>query len=725
MNRTRLFVAFGLALVALAVMPRTIVAVAGTEPSNMTQTTVAHVMKGVPPNTDPFLWLEQVKSPRALAWVNAQDAKTVAVLEHDPRFKVFSAEALRIDESKTRIPYPITIAGSIYNFWQDRTHVRGILRRTSSQSYASTSPVWTTVLDLDAVAKAEHANWVWEGITCALPREQRCLVFLSDGGEDAVTIREFDLGSDRFFGGFMFSRQKQYPAWEDENTLLISRAWTQREVTPSGYPYDVRELRRGQPLDRAKEIYRGSPSDIDVNPDVYHDGAGHKLTLIERDVASFKSEFYLVGAHALPQLDLPQKVNIVGLVAGRLLVSLNENWTAGGRAFPSGSLISVDLTNVMSEPAHLRPTLVYAPGPRESVYGSLITKDHAIMVVYHNVRGVAYNLTPGAADSWTKVKLSLPDNLSVDLDDSNLRNNSVFLDVNGFLTPTTLFLDDAATNTLSAIKSQPAQFDPSRDIVEQDEATSKDGTKIPYFVVRPGRMIFNGANPTVLYGYGGFQISLTPYYDPNVGKLWLERGGVFVVANIRGGGEFGPAWHEAGLKTHRQRIYDDFYAVARDLVARKVTSPRYLGIQGASNGGLLMGVEFTQHPEMWNAVDIGLPLLDMLRYEQINAGASWSGEYGSISNPTEKAFLASISPYQNIKPGLAYPEPFIWTTYKDDRVGPQHARKFAAKLNAMGVKYLFYEVIEGGHAFGANLPEDAHTTALEWTYFARKLMTDP
>jgi prolyl oligopeptidase len=281
---------------------------------------------------------------------------------------------------------------------------------------------------------------------------------------------------------------------------------------------------------------------------------------------------------------------------------------------------------------------------------------------------------------------------------------------------------DTATGKVAVVKSLPAMFDASNDVIEQHEATSKDGTKIPYFIVHPKNMQLDGTNPTVLYAYGGFQVSETPFYSGIIGKLWLERGGTFVLANIRGGGEFGPAWHDAGLKTNRQRVYDDFYAVAQDLVARKVTSPRHLGIQGGSNGGLLMGVEFTEHPEEWNAVDIQVPLLDMLRFEKIQAGASWVGEYGSVSVPAEKAFWEAHSPYSNLKEGVAYPEPLIWSTTKDDRVGPQHARKFAAKLSAMGVPYLFYEVIEGGHGSGANLKESAHTSALEWTYFTMKLM---
>ena len=380
------------------------------------------------------------------------------------------------------------------------------------------------------------------------------------------------------------------------------------------------------------------------------------------------------------------------------------------------------LSDAIADPANLKPVLVYAPGPRESLDQVAATKSRLVLTAYHDVKGRAFISTPAAGGAWTSSPLDLPDDATISLVDANMRDERAFLSVTSFLTPTTLWLTDAASGSLNVVKSLPPRFDASNDVVEQREATSKDGTKVPYFIVHPKNMKYDGSNPTILYAYGGFQVSMTPSYSSAMGKLWLERGGVYVLANIRGGGEFGPAWHEAGLTVHRERVYDDFAAVARDLIATGVTSPRRLGIQGGSNGGLLMGVEFTQHPELWRAVDIQVPLLDMLRYEKIAAGASWVGEYGSVSNPEQRAFLASISPYDNIKTGVKYPEPFIWTTTKDDRVGPQHARKFAAKLSAMGIPYLYYEVIEGGHGSGANLKERAHTTALEMTYFTRKLM---
>ncbi len=708
--------------IAFALMAAALV-VAGAAPARSAAPLPAPNVSPASAAEDPFLWLEDVNGPRAMAWVKAENAKTLAVLENDPHFAGFYSDALQLAEAKDRIPVPSFVRNQIYNYWQDESHVRGIWRRTTLDDFSQAEPAWETVLDLDALSAAEKANWVWEGADCRWPEERRCLLLLSDGGEDAVTVREFDLVTKQFVpGGFALPRGKQDTAWEDDDTLLVSREWVPGEMTASGYPYVVKRLKRGQPLSSAVEIYRGKPSDISVNPLVLHDGDGNRVTLILRGVTFFTGEYYVLTPGGLRQLAVPLKSDVSALVAGRLLLTLREDWTVNGRTFAQGSLVAVNLSDAIADPANLKPVLVYAPGPRESLDQVAATKSRLVLTAYHDVKGRAFISTPAAGGAWTSSPLDLPDDATISLVDANMRDERAFLSVTSFLTPTTLWLTDAASGSLNVVKSLPPRFDASNDVVEQREATSKDGTKVPYFIVHPKNMKYDGSNPTILYAYGGFQVSMTPSYSSAMGKLWLERGGVYVLANIRGGGEFGPAWHEAGLTVHRQRVYDDFAAVARDLIATGVTSPRRLGIQGGSNGGLLMGVEFTQHPELWRAVDIQVPLLDMLRYEKIAAGASWVGEYGSVSNPEQRAFLASISPYDNIKAGVKYPEPFIWTTTKDDRVGPQHARKFAAKLSAMGIPYLYYEVIEGGHGSGANLKERAHTTALEMTYFTRKLM---
>ncbi len=578
---------------------------------------------------------------------------------------------------------------------------------------------------MDALAKAENANWVWEGADCQWPAERRCLISLSDGGEDAVTVREFDVTDKRFVpGGFSLPRGKQDAAWEDGDTLLVSREWSPGDLTTSGYPYIVKRVKRGEPLSAAIEVFRGSKSDggYGVAPIAFHDAAGESAVLISRPLSTFTAEYYLVTPSGPRKLGLPFKTEPVALLAGRLMFTIAQPWNVDGSAFPEGSLISIDLASATADPANLKPSLVYAPGPRETLDGVDQTAAHLLLTTYQNVRARAWTYTPTAGGGWSKRLLALPDDASIVVNGSDVAGASAYLTVTSFLTPPTLWRLNAESGELTVAKRSPARFDASREVVEQREAVSADGTHVPYFIVHPKNMKFDGSNPTLLYAYGGFAVSMTPNYNAILGKLWLERGGVYVLANIRGGGEFGPAWHDAGLTIHRQRIYDDFAAVARDLFAKRVTSPRRLGIQGGSNGGLLMGVEFVQHPGFWRAVDIQVPLLDMLRFEQIQAGASWTGEYGSVSNPEQRAFLASISPYNNLKAGVKYPKPFIWTTTKDDRVGPQHARKFAAKLDSMGIPFLFYEVTEGGHGSGANLRERAFTSALEMTYLVRTLM---
>jgi prolyl oligopeptidase len=686
---------------------------------------VASPMLAADSPDDPYIWLEDAHGAKAMDWVNAENAKTLPVLEKDPRYPGLYADALAIAQAKDRIPQPSTLGGAVFNFWQDADHVRGIWRHASMESYATPAPDWTTTLDLDALAKAENANWFLKNIDAAEPDEKRVMLSLSDGGEDAVTIREFDVPSAKFVtDGFVLPKGKQRTAWVDADTLLVSREWNPGELTTSGYPFIVKRLRRGQALADGKEVYRGTAADggYGVTPIVLTDGAGNHAVLIHRPLSTFESEVYLVTGDTVAKLALPLKTQIQALVGGKLVLSLDEAWTVNGSSFKEGSLVALDLKQTSADPAHLAPVSLYVPGPRESLGGMGATRDSLVVTTFNNVRGRAFVYRPAADGTWTHEKLDLPDNETIGVADTDQHGDGAFLNVAGFLQPTSLFHVDAKAGTFSITKVLPAKFDASRDEVEQFEATSSDGTKIPYFVVHPTGMKLDGSNPTILYAYGGFQVSETPFYSANIGKLWLERGGVFVLANIRGGGEFGPAWHEAGLKTHRQLIYDDFTSVARDLITRKITTPRRLGIQGGSNGGLLMGVEFTQHPELWNAVDIQVPLLDMLRFEKIAAGTSWVGEYGSVSVPEEAAFLASISPYANLRKGTAYPEPFVWTTTKDDRVGPQHARKFAARLSEFGAPYLYYEVTEGGHGSGANLKEKAHTNALEFTYFTRKLM---
>ena len=675
---------------------------------------------------DPYIWLEEVSSPKAMDWVNAHNARTTSALEADPRYRHYYEQALDIAEAKDRIPVGEFIGGQVYNFWQDADHVRGIWRRTSLASYSTGKPDWETVLDIDALAAKEKANWVWKGAQCARPLERRCLISLSDGGEDAVTVREFDLKTKSFVhGGFVLPKGKQDASWENENSILVSREWKPGQLTKSGYAYIIKRLKRGQPLSSAVQIFQGTKNDVSASSAVLRDSQNRTLPLVSESTDFWHSKTFLIGPKGVRRAAIPAKSQFVDLVGGRAIIQSQEEWTPAGasKAYPAGSLFSVDLAQLKLNPAKLKPTLIYTPGPREALQGATASKDMLLVSSLDNVRGRALLFRPGPNGSWTHSALDLPDNSTIGIADASRKDDQALLTVTSFLTPPSLWVADAAKGTATEIYRQPAKFDASNLIAEQQEATSTDGTRIPYFLVHRKDIKLDGNNPTLLYAYGGFEVAQTPTYSPATGKLWLENGGVYVLANIRGGGEFGPAWHEAGLGTKRQIIYDDFAAVARDLISSGVTSPRRLGIRGGSNGGLLMGVEFTQHPELWHAVVIDVPLLDMIRISKIAAGASWEGEYGSVEDdPAVRAFWEKTSPYQNLRKGTAYPMPFIFTTTKDDRVGPQHARKFAARMEQMGLPFYYYENTEGGHAAGANLKQVARTSALEMIYLTRMLM---
>lgn len=674
--------------------------------------------QSAPMTDDPYIWLEDKDGADALAWVEAENARTLPRLQGDPRYKTFYAEAFAIASAQDRVPAPELVGGKVTNLWRDEAHPQGIWRWTTAESYATATPQWTTLIDLDALSKAEGRKWVWKGVTCFQPDERRCLVSLSEGGEDATTVREFDLEAGRFVeGGFVLPTSKQEVDWIDADTLVVSRDWGPGTLTKSTYPFVVKLVKRGQPLAQAREIHRGTPDDIGTGAATYVDARGNRAVVVVTARTFFESDYALWTPQGLKPLPLPAKSELAGLVEGRLIVRTSEAW----RGMPEGALIAVPLAAAAAPDS--KPELIFAPGPRQSVErGVAVTRGQVVAAVYDNVRGRVMAFTPGT-NGWAARTLDLPDNLSTDLVSFSQDDERGYVSVTGFTTPSQLLSVDLATPAAPAVvKTSPARFNAEGLTVDQFEATSSDGTRVPYFVVHRADAPLDGSTPTLMTAYGGFEVSMTPYYSGITGKLWLERGGAFVLANIRGGGEFGPKWHEAGRKTKRQIIYDDFAAVARDLFARRITSAKKLGIYGGSNGGLLMGVELTQHPELWGAVTIQVPLLDMLRYEQIAAGASWVDEYGSVSVPAERAFLAKISPYANLKRGVAYPEPYVWTTTKDDRVGPQQARKFAARMKEFGLPYLFYEDTAGGHSGDADIAQGARLQALQAVYFTQKLV---
>lgn len=673
------------------------------------------------PANDPFVWLEDWTGPRAMQWVEAENKATVATLQGDPRYAGYFKDALAIASAKDRIAMPMLVHGRIYNFWRDADHPQGVWRYTSEADYASAAPNWTTVLDLDALSKAEGHKWVWKGAVILDPEERIALLALSDGGEDAVRLREFDLVDGRFVpGGFDIPNAKQNAVWLDKDSLLLSRDWGADSLTKSGYPFVIKTLKRGQKLDQAQEVFRGAASDQLMSmPILLSDGQGNRAAFLFRGVTFFGNETWLLTAQGTKRLALPAKSQLQGMVDGQVLIQTSEEWTSGGVTVPAGALASVAL-KALQDGGVLTPEILFAPTPRQSIDGVVATQNRVVLSLNDNVRGRVRVYARGAT-GWNAQPVDLPDNATISTVAASDKSDKTYLAVAGFLAPTTLWAMDAADPKPVQVKAMPARFDAAGLVVEQFEAVSTDGTKIPYFIVHKKGMTPDGSTPTIMTAYGGFEVPMTPSYAAITGKLWLERGNSFVLANIRGGGEFGPAWHEAGLKTKRQIIYDDFAAVAQDIFARKLSSPRKFGIYGGSNGGLLMGVEFNQHPELWNGVVIQVPLLDMIRYEQIAAGASWVDEYGSVSVPEEKAFLEKISPYANIRKGVAYPMPYIWTTTKDDRVGPQHARKFAARLKDYGLPYLFYEDTAGGHSGDADIEQGARLQAMQMVYFSQRL----
>jgi prolyl oligopeptidase len=683
-------------------------------------------------NPDSHLFLEEIEGKQALDWVKGENQRTLAVLEAEPRYKGFYDEALKIATSAARIPYGSLRNGYVYNFWQDGEHVRGVWRRTKLASYDAADPKWDTILDIDKLAADEKANWVYKGVSCLPPAYERCIVELSDGGKDAVRLREFDVATKSFVpGGFDIPEAKSGVVWKDIDTLLVDTDWGpengKSSLTTSGYPFITKALKRGQALKDATEVFRGKESDVASGAFAIEDTEGHRWFGASEGLTFFTSAYSIFpekGGAPMP-VPLPPKASIVGVFADTLLATLQQDWTPDGQsALKTGDLIGFSWSQFLKDGKLPKVEVVLHPTARQAVQGVSVTRAAVLVDLSDNVATRVLSYTR-AGGKWTSKEIPLPPKGSASVIYTDEGETTAFLGFESYLDPDALYQYDASTGALKQIKSLPAWFDAAPFATEQFEATSTDGTKIPYFVVRKKTTKLDGSNPTLLYAYGGFQVSQTPSYSGTVGKLWLEQGGVYVVANIRGGGEFGPAWHEAGLKTKRQIVYDDFISVAEDLIARKITSKDKLGAMGGSNGGLLMGVMFVQRPDLFKAIVCQVPLLDMLRFPKLGAGASWIDEYGDPddkSHPEERAFLARLSPYHNVKADVTYPEMYLETSTKDDRVHPAHARKMGKRLEELGKPFFYYENIEGGHSAAANQQETAHRVALEFSYLARKLM---
>ncbi len=667
---------------------------------------------------DPYAWLEEVEGQKQLDWVRAQNAKAEAEIASTPEFKQLEASILAILDSDAKIPGVQKIGPYYYNFWKDKQHERGLWRRTTLEEYRKPQPQWETVLDLDALNKAEGKNWVWHGADCRKPDYTRCLIALSRGGADADETREFDLTTKTFLkDGFYRPEAKGGLGWKDADTVYVFTDFGDGSMTTSGYPRIVKEWKRGTPLSAATVVYEGKPDDMYIA--AFHDDTpGFQRDFVSRTLAFYNDELFLRGADGkLVKIDVPNSVN-KGAFREWLTLELREPWTVGGKTYKAGSLLVAKLDDFMAGKREF--DVLFEPTDRTSLASFTFTRHHLVLNVLEDVKNKLSVLTPGEG-GWKKSEfVGAPafGTLGVSAVDSD-ESDAVWLTATDYLTPTTLSLADIGKQP-EQLKTMPTFFDASKDVIEQHFATSKDGTKVPYFVVRPKDLKLDGNTPTLLYGYGGFEVSLTPAYSGAVGKGWLEKGGVYVVANIRGGGEYGPRWHQAALKANRHKAYEDFAAVAQDLVARKITTASRLGTQGGSNGGLLMGNMLTQYPELFGAIVVQVPLLDMKRYSHLLAGASWMAEYGD-PDTADWEFIRTFSPYHLFDPAKTYPATLFTTSTRDDRVHPGHARKMMAKMLEANKDVRYYENIEGGHGGAANNAQAAHMSALAYTFLWQQL----
>jgi prolyl oligopeptidase len=665
---------------------------------------------------DPFLWLEDIEGDRAMEWVLEQNQLTRDELRSFPAYQQLYDNTLSILTSTARIAYPSIQGDELYNFWTDATHPRGIYRRTSWESYLGGDPEWEVVLDMDALVAAEGTPWAFRGMSCLLPEERICLVSLSPGGSDAVEIREFDLGTKAFVeGGFVVPVSKNSTAWVDENTILVSHNLNEEYVTTSGYSRAARLWERGTPLDGAPIIAEAGENDMGVFV-ATQETPGGPVTVVARLITIFETEYRFLEDGELVLVDVPSDAQMT-LVGDQLVLQLVSDWTVGGETFNEGSVVSANLEDYLAGGREVE--LVVAPGERSTINGISATRDYLIVNQLTEVQGQLFRYWREGG-RWISEVIETPPMGDVGLRSASVRHNRFFFTYNSFTRPNTLYLAEE-DGSVREVRALPDQFSAEGLVVEQYQAPSKDGTRVPYFVVRAEDAPTDGTNPTLLTAYGGFQISSTPSYLGVFGKGWAEGGGVYVLANIRGGGEFGPSWWKAALKENRQRAYDDFIAVAEDLIARGITSPEHLGIMGGSNGGLLVGAALTQRPDLYGAVVVQVPLLDMKRYHKLLAGASWMAEYGDPDIPEEWAYISQYSPYQNVREDVDYPRPFIFTTTRDDRVHPGHARKMAARMMSYGHDVLYFENVEGGHGAGVTPEQQAESIALTLAYLHLQL----
>jgi len=669
----------------------------------------------VDPLHDPYIWLEEVEDEKALAWVEEQNKVSLGHLESLSTYEPLRARNLEIYNSEDRIAHPDMMGNYVYNFWRDEDNIRGRWRRMLLEDYVGGDEEWELVLDIDVLADGEDEDWVWKGANCLRPEYRRCLLNLSRGGADAVVVREFDVETKAFvMDGFSIAEAKQRVSWVDEGSLFVGSDFGDDSLTDSGYPRTARMWRRGEPIEEATEIFAGEQQDVSAG--IYrswdHDTA---YDVAYRTPSFFESLNYLyTGDGEFQHIEIPDDAQFLGVMNGQMLVQLKTDWQIEEDTYLQGALLSIEFSRFMAGERDFKTLIVPTASTAIPRGGIRTTRDHIIVNLMEDVvsRLMRFSWVDG---EWVREDIDTEGFGRISLGTASDESNIFFFTYENFLTPDTLHVADDGGRTIDVLDSLPEFFNAEGMTVEQHFATSADGTKVPYFLVLPKNFESSGNTPTLLYGYGGFEISLAPSYSATVGHSWLERGGAYVMSNIRGGGEYGPAWHHSALKENRQRAYDDFIAIGEDLIARGITSPEHLGIRGGSNGGLLTGVMLTQRPDLWNGVVIQVPLLDMKRYNKLLAGASWMGEYGD-PDTDDWSFIKEYSPYQNLDPAADYPKPFFTTSTRDDRVHPGHARKMVARMNEMGHDLLYYENTVGGHAGASDNEQVARVQALIYSY---------
>ncbi len=659
------------------------------------------------------LWLEEVTGEKALHWVKTENQRTTSHLEQNPNFSTIQEEAASILMSRDKLISGSQFDGYFFNFWQDGKNIKGLWRRQLWSDFLAGKKNWENLIDFDQLSHVENRSWVFKGANC-LKGSTRCLINLSDGGKDASSLREYDLVSKSFVtGGFSAPASKSEYIWKNLDEILVASTFGDDSITDSGYAKKIKVWKRGLALESSPSIFDGQQKDVSVWVRRMEDGDKHHF-LLGRAKTFFTSTYFLYHDNQAIDLNLPEDAELQTIINGKMVLLLKSK----SMGMDSGDLVSLAVEDALS--GNLKATLIFRPHSRQAVEKVRATKDQLLVSYLDDVKGRLAVFTFGAG-KWVSKTLAFEDNASIGIFGTDSDSNEFLSTSQNFITPPTLYVINSQTHSKKVLQQLPASFDATDLIVKQVFTTSKDGTRIPYFLIHNKDIALDGTNPTVLYGYGGFEISLNPFYLGPIGKIWLERGGVYAVANIRGGGEYGPKWHQAALKKNRHLAYQDFISVAEDLIASKVSSPEKLAIRGGSNGGLLVGAVAMQRPDLFKGVLCLVPLLDMLRFHELLAGASWMGEYGNPEDADMNQYIKTYSPYQNLATSGEYPEIFFITSTKDDRVHPGHARRMAHKMQTFNHPFYYYENIEGGHSASANLKQTSYRYALEFTYLMEKI----